>query len=275
MPDERGMPEQSEHDQFVKKAWKAFLTGHPRTPFHTQRMLYTLFPSEKRCKLCKAPFQGIGALVAKLLYKKQPSKLNPLLCNICDDFARHNQGGAEVELSLLFIDIRDSTALAEKMTPTEFSQLINRFYNTTAQVMIRTDALIDKIIGDQASGFYVPGFAGSKHADRAVEAAQEIFQKVGYTKPEGPWISIGAGVHTGVAFVGSVGSEDGTTDITVLGDAPNTAARLCSNAQDGEILISDAAFQSAGLNLGDLEIRDLALKGKTEKIRVHVLNMAG
>ena len=90
-------------------------------------------------------------------------------------------------------------------------------------------------------------------------------------RAEAPWIPLGAGVHTGVAFVGSVGSERGTSDITVLGDAANTAARLASSARQGEILISDAAYQAAALDLGELEERRLELKGKSERVLVHVL----
>ena len=197
--------------------------------------------------------------------------MNPLLCNACEEFARAFQGGAEVELSLLFADIRGSTALAEKMSPTDFSRLINRFYNTSSHVLVHSDALIDKIIGDQVAGMYVPGFAGPDHARRAITAAQEILRKTGHMNPDGPWIPLGAGVHTGTAFVGSVGSKDGTADITVLGDAPNTAARLATSAGQGEILISEAAYAAAGMQSHALEKRDLELKGKSEPISVHVL----
>jgi adenylate cyclase len=137
--------------------------------------------------------------------------------------------------------------------------------------MVRTDALIDKIIGDQVAAMYVPGFAGAAHARRALEAAQEILRATGHARPEGPWIPLGAGVHTGTAFVGSVGSAEGTSDITVLGDAANTAARLASSARQGEILISDAAYRAAGSDFGELEKRNLELKGKSEPVLVHVL----
>jgi adenylate cyclase len=157
------------------------------------------------------------------------------------------------------------------MNPTDYSKLINRFYSTATQVMVNSDALIDKIIGDQVAGMYVPGFAGKEHARRAIEAAQEILQATGHNSPKGPWIQLGVGVHTGTAFVGSLGSEQGTTDITVLGDAANIAARLSTNAGVGEILISEPAFSSAGVELGDLEKRVLELKGKSEPLNVWVI----
>src|SRR4030067_1290865 len=116
------------------------------------------------------------------------------------------------------------------MSPLDYGKLVNRFYNPATQVMVRTDALIDKIIGDQVAAMYVPGFAGAAHARRALEAAQEILRATGHARPEGPWIPLGAGVHTGTAFVGSVGTEGGTSVITVLGDAPQTTGRLASTA---------------------------------------------
>jgi adenylate cyclase len=157
------------------------------------------------------------------------------------------------------------------MSPTEFSRIISRFYSKATQVMVQSDALIDKIMGDQVAGMYVPGFAGPAHARRAVEAAQEILRVTGHSSPEGPWIPLGAGVHTGIAFVGSMGSELGPTDITVLGDAANTAARLSTNAKQGEILISEATYAAAGLQLDNPEQRDLELKGKSELFSVYVL----
>jgi adenylate cyclase len=206
-----------------------------------------------------------------LIYRKRPSNYNPQLCNACDEFARHHQGGAEVELSLLFADVRGSTTLAEQMSPTEFSRLINRFYKASTKVLSRSDAMIDKIIGDQVSGMFVPGFAGQQHARRAIEAARELMHVTGHDDQDGPWIALGASVHTGTAFVGSVGSAEGTVDITVLGDTPNTAARLASRAKVGEILISEDAAKSAGLDLDHLESRRLELKGKAERVSVRVL----
>jgi adenylate cyclase len=169
------------------------------------------------------------------------------------------------------MDVRGSTALAGGMSPKAFSALINRLYVTATRVLVSSDALIDKIIGDQVAGMFVPGFAGPEHARRAIMAAQEIMLETGHQEPDGPWIPLGAGVHTGVAYVGSVGSENGTTDITVLGDVPNIAARMSSLAGQGEILISDQACRAATLNNGQIEGRQLSLKGKLQPISVCVL----
>lgn len=87
---------------------------------------------------------------------------------------------------------------------------------------------------------------------------------------QGAWIPLGIGVHSGVAFVGSLGDAGIATDITVFGDAANTAARLSSSAGAGEILISESAVEP-GMELKGLEMRSLALKGKSAPVDVYVL----
>jgi adenylate cyclase len=266
------MGQHSAQDHMVEDLWRRYLTTGEFEQQRRQRRFFRVLPGTPRCKNCYAPFQGAGSLVVKLFYGKEPSSLNPRLCNMCDVFAKEYQGGAEIELSLLFADVRGSTQLSESMSPREFSQLINRFYNTATNVMVHTDALIDKIIGDQVAGMYVPGFAGQAHASRAIEAAKEILHETGHGSSEDPWIPLGVGVHTGVAFVGSVGSKDGASDITVLGEAPNIAARLCSSAGVGEILISEAARESAGLDKSSVEPRSIELKGISKPLQVFALS---
>lgn len=235
-----------------------------------QRKILKFLPGNSRCKACYAPFDGAGSTIAWHLYHKRPSNMNPHLCTTCEDFARIYPGGTEVELSLLFADVRGSTTIAEGMSPADFRNLINRFYTVATEVLADSDAIIDKIIGDQASGMYVPGFAGTDHANKAIEAGKKILRLTGHDNKEGPWIPLGIGIHTGTAFVGSLGSG-GVTDITVLGDVANTGARLSSNAGVGEIFISEAAYQHAGFDGSEnMEQRELTLKGKNNKVIVNV-----
>jgi adenylate cyclase len=182
-------------------------------------------------------------------------------------------GGAEIELSLVFADVRDSVAKAESMSPAEYSKLMNRFYEAATRVLVRSDAFIDKLVGDEVIGLYIPGYAGHRHARKAIVAAQRLGRAVGYGTPEGPWLPIGIGVHTGVAYVGTVqGVEGVVSDFTALGDNVNIAARLVAAAEPGEALISDQAFASAGLNFDNIEQRQVTVKGKSEPIGVHVLS---
>ena len=171
---------------------------------------------------------------------------------------------------MLFADIRGSTPLAEKMSPVEFGQLISHFFAVASEVITASQALLDRLVGDQVIGLYIPGFAGAEHRRLAIQAAQDLLRATGHGSSMEPWIPVGIGVHTGVAFVGSVGNAGIATDITVLGDAPNTAARLSSNAAAGEILISEDAYVP-DMNLEDLEKRQLTLKGKSNPVNVYVM----
>jgi len=184
--------------------------------------------------------------------------------------ARTHPGGAEIELSLLFADVRGSSTLAERMSPAEFSQIMNRFYAVANNILISSDALIDKLVGDEVVAFYIPA-VGLDHPRFAINAAQALLRATGHADPGGPWIPVGVGVHTGIAYVGSVGTKETVTDWTALGDAVNVAARLAQVAQAGEALISDAAYAASALDLGALERRRLELKGRTEPIGVHVV----
>lgn len=172
---------------------------------------------------------------------------------------------------MLFVDVRGSTSIAERMSTSEYSRLLNRFYNMVTEKMTTANALIEKMIGDEVTGLFVPGIAGIDHARAAINAAREIVLAAGYGSKEEPWIPLGAGVHTGVAFVGSVGSKDGLTDIAALGDDVNIAARLTAQARPGEVIVSEKAWSMAEDLDTNGEIRELQLKGRSEPVKVRVL----
>ena len=267
------MTQQSEHDAMVEEIWRRFLITGDITTERRQQRIFKLLPAQRRCKFCKAPLVGAGASLARMFYHKRPSNLNPRFCNVCEEFALEHQGGAETDIAMLFADVRGSTSLAERLSALEFSRLINRFYRSATGVLIKSDALIDKLIGDEVAGIYVPGFAGEDFVRRSVEAAVELLRLTGHADENGPWIPVGAGVHAGKAFVGAVGAKDGVIDITALGDVPNTAARLASQAKIGEIILSESAAKAAGIDTSNLELRHLDLKGKGEPMSVYVLRV--
>jgi len=255
----------------VDEMWYKFLTGGEPLVGHA-RHLFGLIPSNPRCKFCNAPFHGLGGPLMRLIGKGQSSK-NPRFCAACESFAANNKGGAEIELTMLFVDVRGSTMLAEKMNPTEFSRLMNRFYEATINVLVQADALIDKLVGDEVTALFAPGYAGKDHARRAVEAGQALLRAMGYGEPGGPWVPVGVGVHTGIAWVGSIaGASGASADFTALGDNVNITARLASKAGAGEVLVSEATCNAARIETGGLEKRELELKGKSELVSVRVLH---
>jgi adenylate cyclase len=241
---------------------------------HNMRSYYGLLPSDPRCVSCHVPFRGVGGTIGRIFNKTRRSAKNPRYCNACELFMEKHPGGAEIVLTMLFVDVRGSTSLAEKMSATEFSRLMNRFYESTIKVLVHADAIVDKLIGDEVTALFIPGYAGADHARRAVEAGQALLRATGYADPAGAWVPVGVGIHTGVAYIGSIASESGmAADFTALGDNVNITARLASAAGPGEVLASQAACDAAGIDTDALEIRELGLKGKSEAVNVRVLHV--
>jgi adenylate cyclase len=258
------------HGFNVEEDWRILLEKGITPQGKRLRRWYAMLPTKTRCRICLVPFSGFTGQIMRT-FGKIPSNLNPYWCNECETFARTHLGGIETRFSMFFADIRGSTSLAEHMQPAEFKRLIDRFYATATAVLARTDAIIDKLAGDQVSGYYFAGMVGPGYPRVAVESAQELLRVTGHGSPAGPWIPVGVGVHTGYAFYGSVGAPGGVVDVTALGDAVNIAARLASNAGPGEILITQETYTDAGLDRGDLERRELTLKGRTQPVSVYVL----
>ena len=169
-------------------------------------------------------------------------------------------------MSMLFIDIRGSTALSEKMSPTQFSRLIDRFYTTTTHIINDEDGLVEKLAGDAVAAFWGAGFAGPKYVNRTLKTAENLLKAMDRLE-----IPVGIGVHSGVAYFGAVGMAGELTNITAIGDEVNTAARLAAQAGVGEILVSEQALKAAGINGGELEQRTLELKGISAPVAVRVM----
>lgn len=157
------------------------------------------------------------------------------------------------------------------MTPADFGALMNRFYDVATRVLVDSNAFLDKFVGDEVIGIYLPAFAGQDHALSAVTAARGLLVATGHDDPDGPWIPVGVGVHSGPAYFGTVkGSQGSLTDLTALGDTVNVAARLAQNAGVGEALVSEAAAEKAP-SARDLPKRNVRLKGKSQPIAVRVI----
>ena len=276
------MPIDTENDPLVEKVWRTYMNtgkvpqGIDLAWFESKalRPIVRLLPDDPRCRVCMYPFEGVGGKLAKIAFGLEPSKMNPQLCNVCERFAEKYPGGAEVEVTLLFADVRGSTGIAEGMSPLEFSRLINRFFRAATKVLFRKYAMIEKLVGDEVAAFFVPGFAGEDHSNVAVKAGIEILKATGHEDPAGPWIPVGVGVHTGPAYVGSVSTEEGVADITVLGDSVNLAARLTSQAGAGQVILSETTRIEAGIEPEGMESRRLELKGKSEPVDAWVITVS-
>lgn len=252
-----------------EEVWRALLVdGNP--VMDKAKAIFEALPTDPRCMFCHSPFQGLGGRFTALIGRGQ-SHEDPRMCTSCINFGRKHPGGAHIELAMVFADIRGSTPLAERLGDRDFSDLINRFFQVSSQVLINAGALLGRLAGDQAIGFFVPGIAGAAYARAAVQGAQELLAATGHHDPDGPWVPIGAGVHAGHGYMGLVGAPGMALEMTALGDDINVGARLADLAGTGEILASLEACQLAGVTVDDLEHRRLTVKGKNEPIEVAVL----
>lgn len=269
--------------KFYNETWYFYLTGEWRDSFPTElrfwrkysefgRKLYSRLPSDPHCYECGVPMAGFGGNLLRFI-GSAPSSFSPRLCSGCEKSARKYESGAEVELTMIFADVRDSTPLAEAKGPSGFKEVIGRFYKETSKVLIERNAMVNRLMGDQVIALFVPRFVGKNHAQVALEAAIDLLRVTGHDREAGkePWIPVGAGVHTGKAYVGAVGAAEGVTEIAVLGIAPTLCARLSSKAAAGEILISEHAVTSGNLDVEGLESRVLELKGVSEPVSVRVV----
>jgi len=263
-PDPRGYDVAEERTRYSgDELSRSILMGTNRTMRFGRHLFHALPTTGARCKLCASPLHGpMGGVMSVI--GKGPWPKNPKYCSMCfKDMIKH-RSGAEIPCSLLFADVRGSTELAERMSPTEFRRLMDQFFAAATDVLVDHDAVVDKFVGDEVIGLFVPVLTGELHASRAIAAGRMLLARTA------GWLPVGAGVNTGIAFVGAVGPDE-SAEFTAMGDPVNVAARLASAAAAGELLVTASASESAQLDVAGLEHRTLALKGKTEATEVVVL----
>jgi adenylate cyclase len=222
-------------------------------------------PAAPRCKVCASPSQGIGGVVARLFWHG-PMRDNPLLCKACFGSLAEHPGGAELEISVVFADVRGSTALAERFSASEYRGLIQGYYRSAAIAIDENGGIIDKFLGDGVMALFIPVITGENHAARAILAGRAILARVERDGLTQKGLMVGAGVHTGRAFVGVVGGDE-KVDFTALGDTVNIAARLGSLAGPDELLVSRAAWDQAGLGSPPSE-REVEIAGRSGSLAV-------
>jgi adenylate cyclase len=232
--------------------------------FSGPRRMYRWMPSDPRCRLCLVPFGGVGKLLGI-----RPSRKNPDFCTDCIEGAP--VGTYEREVGVLFADIRGFTEWSEKRSPAEVTDRLTRFYALASRVLTRDDAFVE-FIGDQVMALYLPDFPslGQRTSAVMISAAERLLGEIDRQQAEDV-LPVGVGIHIGVASVGNVG-QGNTKNFTAVGDVVNTAARLQSSALAGQIILSDEIHARAAGNCPPAQPVSLALKGKSEPVRAHVIH---
>ena len=265
-------PTESPSDDYGEDAvrtdgWRAILTGTDPGLLRL-RKIWNRVPSSPRCKFCASPFKGPGRVLTRLIMHGQ-SNQNPLFCNACFSALGKRPGGAEVEISVLFADVRGSTGLAEQTTAARFRDLIQEFYRTTSGAIDRNGGLIDKFMGDGVMALFIPIISGEDHAARAIQAGEDVLAAARSQRLTEGGVRVGVGVHSGPAFVGTVGSGD-RLDFSALGDTVNIAARLGSVAGPGELVVSRVAWDHTDRGVDGVDARSIPISGRTTGLDVIV-----
>lgn len=173
--------------------------------------------------------------------------------------------GEEVELSILFMDIRGFTSYSESAEPQEVVARLNDLYGQVVPVILEHGGHANKFIGDGLLAIFGAPTRLTDHADRAVDAGLEIARLVRERYNGG--LRVGIGINSGRVVAGTIGGG-GRLDFTVIGDAVNTASRVESATRetDDDVLITAATKERMDRE-GDWEERPaIPLKGKSEEI---------
>lgn len=181
-------------------------------------------------------------------------------------------GGVNQTITVLFADIRGFTSFSEKESPEKVVGLLNRYFSAMTEIIFEHGGTLDKFIGDELMALFGAPTAGPEDALNAVKAAVKMQKRVALLNTElrneglGE-ISIGIGLHTGVATIGYIGSER-RSEYTAIGDTVNVASRLQANAAGGQILMSEATAAASG-NLIPVNQREpLSVKNRVQPVAV-------
>ena len=257
-------------DPLSEEDWEWYWRFGAQPTVRAMKRVLRAMPSTPRCGFCGAPFAGIGGRIVGPLGLR-PSRKNPNLCATCVELAP--PGGMTCETGVLFADLRGFTSDSEQRSPVETSAELRRFYAHAEKVLF-PEALIDKVIGDEVMALYVPQLVLG--ADEVVTDASRqqvaacmlgharaLLERVGYGSAEGPQQAVGIGLDFGEAFIGNIG-DHAVHDFTAVGDVVNTASRLQSHAEAGEVVLSERLAVWLFAPVGDLVHLDV--KGKANPV---------
>jgi adenylate cyclase len=191
---------------------------------------------------------------------------------LLDNPSSFRLGGVNQKITVLFADIRGFTSISERENPEKVVGLLNKFFSAMTDIIFANGGTLDKYIGDGLMALFGAPTATEEDALNSVKAAVTMQKKIAQLNPELraeglPEISMGIGLHTGVATIGYIGS-DKRSEYTAIGDTVNLAARLQSNAEGGQILMSDATAEACGNRIPVTQRDPMTVKNRTQPVNV-------
>ena len=182
------------------------------------------------------------------------------------------RAGVNRDVSILFSDIRGFTSFSETRRPEEIVSLLNDYFEDMVDIVFRNEGTLDKFVGDEIMALFGAPVGHADDARRAVQTSIEM--QIGLIELNARWASrgvppfqVGVGINTGEVTAGFIGSSKALS-YTVIGDVVNTAARFCSNASAGEILVGASTYERVRAQFRFDELPALSVKNKAEPVHV-------
>jgi adenylate cyclase len=181
--------------------------------------------------------------------------------------------GETRDVTVLFADIRGFTAMTENANAHEIVELLNDYFEVMVEVLFRFDGTLDKYVGDEIMALFGVPVDTDDSAARAVECALEMqnalqeFNRTRTAERQQP-VHVGIGINSGQVIYGAIGSTK-TLQYTVIGDAVNTASRLCSVAKAGEVIFSQTTWNKVRHHINAVELPKVKVKGKLEELTIY------
>jgi adenylate cyclase len=182
-------------------------------------------------------------------------------------------GGDKRRVAVLFSDIRGFTQLSESLKPDEMASLLTEYFTEMVECVFRHGGTLDKFMGDAVMAQWGAPIGMPDDADQAMSAALDMMAAMETLnrrwQSEGrPRLELGIGLNYGEAFAGNIGSER-RLEFTVIGDTVNTASRLCSAADSGQILITEEMRRALQSPPPLAVCPPVELKGKSQPLPVY------
>ncbi|MDB9513422.1 adenylate/guanylate cyclase domain-containing protein [Kamptonema animale CS-326] len=177
----------------------------------------------------------------------------------------------EREISILFADIVGFTAMSERLSPAEVAKLLNNFFEEMLREVFAAGGTLDKFIGDCIMAFFGAPEPQSDHAERAVEAAVGMLERLDELNASGTLgepLQLRISINSGKAVVGDVGSLK-RVDYTVLGSTINLASRMEKVCPPGECVVSENTYAMLRSREGFESIGDFRFKGIDRPVVVY------
>lgn len=196
----------------------------------------------------------------------------PLADRLRQDPSAGDLGGEEREISVLFADLQGFTSFSEHATPTDVIRMLNSYWAVTVPVVVREHGgLIERFAGDAVMVIFNASGDQPDHARRAVAAALGMQRATEEARAEREeWPRFRAGVNTGPAVVGNVGTEE-QRSFSAIGDTTNLAARLQTAAKAGQVVVSQSTADGLPPEADLVQLDPLELKGKANPVDAYVV----